>query len=185
VSAAVTVPFAEVHPDTLSQRGYWHYGTDGRIQFFGPDPTVLLSDAFSQDHCFHLVPSSRRTRRFVGLGFTPVAARGVPDVAGVMWLDAKTFRLASIEFHYTAVPPATDSSALGGSLHFAQLANGAWMVRSWSLRIPVGSSAGAPVGTDATNAPWVLVRPQSGRLQEVGGEVTGEVVRRVPDPGRP
>lgn len=180
VSATVTVPFAEVHPETLSVRGYWHRRGDGRIAFFGPDPTLLLSDAFTRDHCLYVVPSTRRTREWVGLGFAPVAARDVPDVAGVMWLDAKTFRLASIDFSYTVVPPATDSAALGGALHFAQLANGAWLVRSWSLRLPVEGSPGAPLSTNAANVPWVLVRPLSGRLQEVGGEVTGEIVRPTP-----
>jgi len=45
----------------------------------------------------------------------------------------------------------------------------------------VEGSPGAPLSTGTTSAPWVLVRPLSGRLQEVGGEVTGEVVRQPED----
>jgi hypothetical protein len=178
VSALVTIPFAAVHAETLSTRGYWHYRSDGRLAFFGPDPTLLLSEVFTRDHCLRLAPTNRRRRAFVGLSFSPTEPDRVPGIAGVMWLDAKTFRLTSVEFSYTSVPTGTDSAALGGSLTFSQLNNGAWLVRSWSLRLPAGSIAGAPLSTDATNAPWVLVRPERNSLQEIGGEVTGEVIHR-------
>jgi hypothetical protein len=65
---------------------------------------------------------------------------------------------------------------VGGELHFARLANGAWIVRRWFLRVPVTGRPAGPVTTDGS-APWVLVRPATTSLGEEGAEVTTDELR--------
>ena len=178
-------PFATLPAESLSTRGYWIPLKDGGITYYGPDAEVLLSEAFLRDHCFSAVASGRNRRGLVGLGFTPVAGRTVPDVAGTLWLDARSFELRLVEFTYSQVRPGTDSAAVGGEMHFARLASGAWLVRRWFLRLPVFARLSSPVATEETTSPWVLVRPVTLRYREEGGDVTAEAPRRRTVPAAP
>ena len=171
-------PFATLAAESLSARGYWIPRADGGVTWYGPDADVLLSDAFLRDHCFSAVTPGRNRRGLVGLGFTPVAGRAVPDVAGTLWLDATSFELRFVEFTYSQVRPGIDSAAVGGEMHFAKLPSGAWLVRRWFLRLPVFARLSSPVATEETTSPWVLVRPVTLRYREEGGDVAAEAPRR-------
>ncbi len=174
-------PFAGVPPETLSARGYWIPRADGNVTYHGPDADVLLSDAFLADHCFSSVQTPRTRRGLVGLGFAPGIERAITDVAGTLWLDEQSFELRFLEFTYSRAAPGVDSASIGGEVHFARLASGAWIVRRWFVRLPVYARQVAPLVTEETTSPWVLVRPVALRLREEGGEVTAEALR----PGAP
>jgi hypothetical protein len=177
-TGVVTRPFTAASVDSLSEFGYWLARADGRATYHGPDADVLLSGAFLRDHCFREVRGGRERRGMVGLRFQPVAGRTVPDVVGALWLDARTFELRLVGFHYSRTLPGVDSADVGGEIHFARLPGGAWIIRKWFIRLPALALTTAPLTTDTTTAPWVLVRPEAGRLREEGGEVTAEERRQ-------
>ena len=124
--------FTGISPETLSVRGYWRDEEDS-VRFDAPDVDVLLSESFLREHCFELV---NETDGEVGLRFQPVPGRPVADVRGTMWLDARSFELRRLEFTYTRLPRVERAERLGGEVHFARLASGAWVVRRWSIRAP-------------------------------------------------
>jgi hypothetical protein len=125
--------FSGIHPETLSVRGYWRDEEDS-VRFDAPDVDVLLSEPFLREHCFELVNETQGEE--VGVRFEPVPGRPVADVRGTMWLDARTFELRRLEFTYTRLPRVERAEHLGGEVHFARLASGAWVVRRWSIRVP-------------------------------------------------
>lgn len=129
-------PFVAVSADTLEQTGYAHL-TDTASWYYAPDAEVLLSDAFSEHHCFRVQQSDTLPTRLIGLAFEPVRHREVPDVQGVLWLDRATSELQTMEFHYTGLPRAIAKDEFGGTLAFRRLPTGAWIVQRWVLRMPV------------------------------------------------
>ena len=82
---------------------------------------------------------------------------------GTIWLDARGFELRFIEFRYTRLPQMPYAERVGGEVHFARLASGAWIVDRWFIRMP-----------------QVIVTPQSAvprrQLFEEGGAVITEGV---------
>ncbi|MEO6445046.1 MAG: carboxypeptidase-like regulatory domain-containing protein [Gemmatimonadaceae bacterium] len=176
VRGVVASPFYSAPPESLSALGYWRPSPDGGDYYFGPDATVLLSDVFLGEHCFHPVNGKGSRSAMVGLAFTPVAGRPVPDVTGTLWLDERTFELRLVEFAYDRVREGVDSAAVGGEVHFARLPNGAWIVRRWFIRIPGLGRPAQPLSTRG-DSPWVLVRPTMNRLSESGGLVTTDDLR--------
>ncbi|HSL69077.1 MAG TPA: carboxypeptidase-like regulatory domain-containing protein, partial [Longimicrobiales bacterium] len=123
-----------IDPDSLAQFGYVQT-KDGERIVFGPDAELLLSNSFLTQHCFDL----RRERDrpgLIGLAFEPLAERKLPDIEGVLWLDATTGELRFIEYGYTNVPNYTDRRYAGGRTEFERLPNGAWIVRRWYVRAP-------------------------------------------------
>lgn len=174
-------PLTGLGGDSLSKIGYWQPTGDGRtIVYHAPDAEVLLSAAFRRDHCFSLAGPSRNRRGLVGIAFTPLPERTTGEVAGTLWLDAKSFELRLVEFRYVGGGDLGD--AAGGELHFERLTNGAWVLRHWLVRMPhARGHAASPVGVDG-RLPSVLVRPSDPRLVEEGAVLTPQPVR---DPGLP
>jgi hypothetical protein len=165
-------PFTDLDADSLSRVGYWHPAPDGlTVRYHLPDAAVLVSAAFRRDHCFSIAAARRERRNLTGLAFEPVAKEGrvTADVRGVLWLDERTFELRLVEFHYTGMTPSDER--MGGELHFARLANGAWVVRRWFVRMPRARGyASPPVGVEG-RVPSVLVRPGAERVVEEGAEL--------------
>ncbi len=176
VRGVVASPFNSAPAESLSVLGYWRVAPNGDVYYFGPDAKVLLSETFLSDHCFRPVTGKGARKGMAGLGFVPVAGRSVPDVAGTLWLDAKSFELRLVDFTYDRVRAGVDSSAVGGEVHFVRLGSGAWVVRRWFLRVPVLGRPTQPLSTEGS-APWVLVRPTMTRLSEEGGLVTTDAMR--------
>ncbi|MBC7897903.1 MAG: carboxypeptidase regulatory-like domain-containing protein [Cytophagaceae bacterium] len=176
VSGVVARPFLAADAESLSVHGYWVSRPDSGVTYYGPDADVLLSDAFLRDHCFREARAPRDRRGMVGLGFQPVPSRTVPDVVGVLWLDARSFELRFVEFAYSRNMSGTDSVDVRGEVHFARLPTGAWIIRRWFIRLPISARPTAPVTTLVTQAPWVLVRPVTLHLREEGGEVAAEAL---------
>lgn len=134
-------------PDSLVHNGFARADGDS-IDYFGPDAEVLLSDVFQDHHCFELVEGSPG---MVGLRFTPMSDRGVPDIEGTLWVERSTGMLDGIEYrlvHAERLIPseavarrATDSAQPHAEVHgftgFRRLDNGVWYVDRWWIRMPV------------------------------------------------
>ncbi|HEX2187977.1 MAG TPA: carboxypeptidase-like regulatory domain-containing protein [Longimicrobiaceae bacterium] len=158
-------PFRSLPAEELAAAGYRREESDG-AWYYAPDAEVLLSDSFLDTHCFRAVRGRGRARGLVGLAFEPVRGRSVPDVAGTLWLDARSAELRHLEFRYRNLPRQDDWPGVGGRIEFRRLPGGQWIVDRWRLRMP-------------------LVRhPRRGRATLAGyAEVGGQVHSAAPAPG--
>ncbi|MSR03453.1 MAG: carboxypeptidase regulatory-like domain-containing protein [Gemmatimonadetes bacterium] len=134
--ATTARPFASIDPDSLSRFGYVQERADG-LWFHGPDADLLLSEQFLDDHCFRPANPGPDSSLRVGLEFQPSSSRSVPDISGVLWLDAKTLELRDLQYTYTGVEWPQGTLAIGGRIEFVRLASGGWIVGAWSIRMPV------------------------------------------------
>ena len=137
VHGDISRPFASIPVAELSRGGYVVQREDGSTDYYAPDAEALLSDEFLADHCFRLVPGGREMVNMVGLGFEPVEGRRVPDIEGVLWMDAATSELEKIEFTYRSIPGPRLRREFGGEVRFTRLPTGRWIVSSWVIRMPV------------------------------------------------
>lgn len=129
-------PIQSLPPDSLIRGGFVQRAEPDGYQYFGPDAEVLLSHAFLTTHCFGLTPSSQDTT-LVGLTFEPLASRrGAADIEGTLWLARADAKLRSLDFVYTWSPWAEASGVANGRVDFEELPEGAWIVRSWWIRMP-------------------------------------------------
>ena len=132
-------PFASLPPESLAVHGYVEQHQDSTV-YAAPDAATLLDARFLDQHCLAARAATNDRAGLVGLGFRPARGTTLPDVAGVLWLDAESFELRFLEFGYTA-PDTLANAAYGGRVDFAHLRDGQWIVRRWTLRVP-GSVAG-------------------------------------------
>jgi hypothetical protein len=166
-------PFASPAAAELSARG-WIQKTDAGTFYYGPDAAVLLSDEFLNDHCMRLADDRAVAGdSLVGVAFEPVGGRRLPDVRGVLWLDRATAELRRVEYVYSDLPTQVASPRLGGTVEYARLEGGPWIVRRWSIRMPqveIQQGARTTPGRD----PDIYTAYENARLfaiREDGGEV--------------
>lgn len=126
-------PFATLAPQELAEGGYVRIQGDS-IQFHGPNAHVLLSDSFLDTHCLRVQREGEERDGLVGIGFEPVRERSVPDIAGILWLNEEG-ELQHVQYRYTGMDQERLGSA-GGRIEFDLLESGAWIVRSWWIRMP-------------------------------------------------
>ncbi len=161
-------PFESESLASLSQHGY--VVPDGEnLQYRGPDVEVLLSDAFVREHCFRAVTGTSERSGLIGLSFEPTSARRVPDIAGVLWVDARTRELRRLEYKYVRSPLQPEEPFPLSYVEFARMPSGAWIVQRWAIRMPHI----VRTGTDAPKNPLVVVDGPRDRLVaviETGGE---------------
>jgi hypothetical protein len=122
--------------------------TSGKV-WFGPEATTLFSDPFLATHCYRVV-TERSSPNKVGLRFSPTRGRRLPEISGTIWLDRRTLGLESLEYEYVNLPrhfrDARNGMA-GGTMEFARLPGGIWIVKQWDLRAPVEETMNdIPVG---------------------------------------
>ncbi len=179
-------PFRSVPAERLAEGGYVQ--REGRDNlFFAPDAEVLLSDAFLDTHCFRLEAGPRGQGR-VGLAFEPVRGRHLPDVRGVLWLDAATAELRHVDYVYTEIGPRADNVEWGGRIDFARLPDGAWFVRRWAIRMPemgiTRNDGGSLMQARGGSMRLVAVKEDGAEVAAVDA-VDGEVVMaaRAPEGG--
>lgn len=166
-------PFASPPAAELSQKG-WVQNTASGTFYYGPDPAVLVSDEFLGDHCMRLAQDAAAAGdSLVGVAFEPVGGRRLPDIRGVLWLDRASAELRRVEYTYTGLPTPVSHPRLGGTVEYARLADGPWIVRRWSIRMPqveVQQGARTTPGRDAD----IYTAYENARLfaiREDGGEV--------------
>lgn len=138
--------------------------------WYGPDPEFLLSEPFFAGHCFHTVPpDSGVAEGWVGLAFEPAATDRRADIRGTLWLDRLSGQLRRLEFTYTRVPSWARGADAGGTLAFAPLPEGGWIVQRWLLRAPVpevilGSSRARMIGSRESGGRVVAVLDSQGKV---------------------
>ena len=163
-------PFFAAHPDSLVAGGYVQQDPTGALQYFAPDETVLLSDGFLRTHCFD-APASASDSSVAELRFTPTKKRSLPDVAGTAFIDVQTGELRRIEFKFVNTDRLYDGRRpdAGGDVAFRLLADGRWIVTTWTIRVPT-----------YTLVPGRVRRSLSG-YREVGGTI--RVLSSSTEPG--
>ena len=131
--------FASIPAEELSMRGYVHRDSINTAEYvyYAPDAHILLSDTFIADHCFRVQRSTASQDTLVGLAFEPVKGRKLPDVKGVLWLDARSAKLLYLDFQYTELVRKIPRDKFGGRISFSQLPSGAWFVDKWVIRMPI------------------------------------------------
>lgn len=129
-------PLRSMPAEQLHEGGYIQEAEDGGYRFYVPDAVVLLSNAFVNQHCFSAEVGEDEEEGLVGLGFRPAPRRLIPDVRGVLWMDAETAELSHLELEYTMVPFDVSTRDVGARVEFVGLPNGTWVVRRWWLRMP-------------------------------------------------
>lgn len=103
---------------------------------FGPDADVLLDDAFANGYCFRLAAPSAARPAQVGLSFAAAdSKRGRVDIAGTLWVDTAARALHDVEFRYVGMPSVAEQFQPGGTISFAETANGVAFIDRWSLRL--------------------------------------------------
>ena len=129
-------PWRSLPPDSLSRVGYVVRDDHNWLTFYAPDLDALLSDRFLADHCFRIDPESDRAR--IGLAFEPTRERdGVSEIRGTLWLDRATSELRRLELRYVNITEELMDAGAGAHMDFARLGDGAWVVSSWVIRMPV------------------------------------------------
>jgi hypothetical protein len=110
---------------------------EGQIAYYAPDADVLLSDAFVRRHCFRLVRGLDESAGLLGLSFEALPQSRLPDIEGIMWLDPASAELRWLDYTYVNLAESIDQQGLGGRVEFARLPSGAWIIRSWWIRVPI------------------------------------------------
>jgi hypothetical protein len=166
-------PLESAPVDDLLSNGFVRREPDGGFEYFAADASVLLSDRFLDTHCFRLEADDDRPGQ-MGLGFEPVRAGGIPDIAGTLWLDAGTANLETLEYGYTWAPWRAAKGIARGHLEFEALPNGAWVIRRWWIRMPR-----VKLDMSRSNDSWNEGVSLTG-LREVGGEIASFTALMAP-----
>lgn len=135
----MTAPWASQPIDTLRKYGYVWIDKDNALTYNAPGIDGLVSRQFLEDHCFKLVASKDTSE--VGVAFEPAPARAkASEIRGTFWVSRASSELRRADFTFTmpqgvATPPIPG----GGNMRFARLPNGAVIIESWELRMPLTS----------------------------------------------
>ncbi|HET7550815.1 MAG TPA: carboxypeptidase regulatory-like domain-containing protein [Gemmatimonadaceae bacterium] len=160
-------PFQSAPPERLAEYGYSRTYGDSTT-YFAPDARALLSDEFSDHHCFRLQAANDSNPKLVGLAFEPSKLGKKLDIEGVIWLDRESSELRHLDFHYTMKRSDPLDERLGGRIDFEQLTNGATIVKRWVIRMPIRvANQMRRQGPLFPDQPATLVA-----IREAGGEVT-------------
>jgi hypothetical protein len=166
-------PYHSADPDSLMKVGFARTQGDSTV-FYAPDAKTLTSEAFIRTHCLRAEKDTARPGQ-LGLAFEPVHKSDVVDVSGALWLDRASSELRDLDYRYElpdqvirgrrykrAGPLAT------GHIDYRKLDNGAWIVDSWVIRVPVQSSRPRYATNRAADSNADVTA-----LWEVGGNVAG------------
>jgi hypothetical protein len=142
-------------------------GVDAGPTYYGPDTRVLFSTWFLMRHCFALLTPGIGSDSLVTLRFSPASGRTREVLRGELRFHRQSLELREVTWEYIKRPDwLVTFDRLGGSMRLVRLPTGAWLPRSWELRVAVPS-----------------VQPQA-RRYVLGGfrDVGGRVVRAyLPD----
>lgn len=130
-------PFRSARADDLAFGGWVQPVGSGNVKFHAPDAEVLLSESFRRRHCYSLRREIVDGRERIGVQFVPLAERRLPDISGVLWIDAESAELKSLDFRYEVLDLPFDTEGVGGHVEFDRLPDGAWIVRRWIIRTPI------------------------------------------------
>ena len=132
--------------------------------FRAPDAALMLSERFVNSHCFSAIRGYGPETGLSGLEFRPSRVGGLPELAGVLWLDPKGNALRAVNFDYVNLPIPLRIARTTGRVEFQQLPGGQWIVPRWYIRMPrVVRVTSAGVGSPS------VTRDSLAGFQEVGG----------------
>ena len=127
-------PWVSLSADSLRRSGYVVPTRDGWTIYYAPDLDVLASDVFLADHCLRIASEDSSQ---VAIAFEPTRDRSrIPEIAGTVWLDRRTYELRRMEFRYVNVSSAHRDVAAGGFMEFLRVGR-LWAVSGWHIRMPV------------------------------------------------
>lgn len=136
--AGEKLTFGTFSSDDISANGYVRH-EEGSALYVAPNERVLLSNAFVSEHCFRLVAGTGAQSGLLGLAFTSVPDRRVPEIAGTLWADTATGTPRFIDFWFIdeRIPnSARGAGRTGGEVYFAMLSDETWATTGWRLRMP-------------------------------------------------
>ena len=167
---ATTQAFRSVPVPLLLHEGFVVREADGGSTYRAPDAVVLTDDRFLARTCLAL-DRSREDDGRIGIRFTPVKRSDARiDVEGVLWLDAATRALETLEFGYLGLTSAAAAVNPGGTVEYTQLPDGRWIIERWALRMP---------RLDVTMMPVPRGGGRMERLQATGTTVVRGIVTEV------
>lgn len=136
--AFLRVPFESRPAEDLVDRGFVQVDEEGGTNYFAPDASVLLSDAFLDTHCFRLEEGKEEAEGLLGVAFEPVSgrARSIADIAGTLWLDRESAELRWLSYRYVNILPGVATDLIGGRVEFRRMPDGTWIVPEWWIRMP-------------------------------------------------
>jgi hypothetical protein len=135
--SATTRAFRSAPAESLAAHGYVVDRENGTV-YHAPDAEVMLSDAFTNGHCFRLEPPTDSAPDEIGVAFRPLKDDNQRrDITGALWLDRASGELRRIEYRYTGLPSFVERARPGGMVEFLRLGAGQWMVQRWYIRMPV------------------------------------------------
>lgn len=127
-------PFGAPDPEFLARVGYVQGEEIKGWEYFGPDEAVLLSESFRRTHCFSVARDKARPEQ-IGIAFSPIPERDVPDISGTFWVNDTSSALTEVVFRYSNAGLLSRFRA-GGFARFRRLSSGAVIVDSWELSAP-------------------------------------------------
>jgi hypothetical protein len=164
-------PWKSLPVDDLLSKGFVRADADGSV-YYAPDADVLLSEEFLDTHCMRLAEGKDESEGLIGLAFEPVGERGITEISGTLWLDPSNGQLKWLDYGYEGLDvPGQDR--LGGRVRFEGLPNGSWIVREWTIRMPLLAATRGERG--GTRTELVGIKEQGGLIVRVS-DVRGEVV---------
>lgn len=135
----MTQPWASLPIDTLHKRGYVWLDKNDDLTYNAPGIDGFVSPLFLEDHCFKLVASKDTSE--IGVAFEPTPQRAkASEIRGTFWVQRANAELRRAEFSFTmpqGVP--TPPVPAGGAMRFARVPNGAVIIETWELRMPLTS----------------------------------------------
>ncbi|MFL5613535.1 MAG: carboxypeptidase-like regulatory domain-containing protein [Gemmatimonadaceae bacterium] len=186
-------PWTSLPAERIREKGYT-IEDDSGTTFYAPDLDVLLSPYFTEDHCFRLTNRGAPQGDFIGLDFEPAGRPRHVEIRGTVWLDSTTKELRTVTFAFVNLPISAPDTLLGGRITFLRLTTGAWIIPSWSIRMPTPVRSGAvrkwssgwnPRSLEASRGRWRFtadqIRVAGGDLRSVRrGETPDSVLWRRP-----
>ncbi len=180
-------PYISLPAEELMEQGFARLTVSESV-YWAPDAAVLLSDEFLDTHCFHVTRNEARAPGLIGLAFQPVRGRNLPEISGTLWIDPATAQLEWLDFTYRNLnlPEALLAGPIGGTVEFAALPNGTWIVDSWRIRMPRARTATNPLtgqaqslldGITVQGGDVLRVHGNEGTVLEtdLGGRIAGAV----------
>lgn len=161
--------FRSMRADALLTEGFV-VQQGGELAFFGPDADLLLSERFAATHCLRLTPVPGGDTSAIAIAFEPAERRDVIGIRGALTLSRTNMELQRLDFSYVGLPE--EAQMAGGELEFQGVPGGGWLVRRWSLRMPVldvEQDAPARRGRAPSPSRGASVRVRA--LMVTGGEV--------------
>lgn len=161
-------PFRSLPARQLTTEGYAIVNRDSSV-FYAPDATVLLSEEFSDSHCFGLRREEVEGEARLGITFRPQRRSNVIGIEGTLWLDEASAALREVELRYRDVPlpRGTDRRRIGANLLFDRVPDGPFYIRDWWIRFPIKGRSLRPILAGLADDP----QPVLAAYRQTGGSV--------------